>query len=185
LELSDRSGQTAYVGRPAVAWPRQRARRGSVVERRDERIRRASAAQRLDHAGQIAARRDLRDQSLELALGPKARSRQQLCLVLLRQVGSDEQNTRQVDGGLGQHLEQDRKLPRQARGATTPLGLVLRHAQFVHAIGVQRGAGSLAMNAACLDFGEMREQVRKERVSAAGEAFDLTVQCGVRQLGEC
>jgi len=40
------------------------------------------------------------------------------------------------------------------------------------------------MNSARLDLGEMREQLRKERIGAAGEPLDLTVQRGVRQLGE-
>jgi hypothetical protein len=113
--------------------------------------------QRHNPAGYIAAGRDLRDQPLDLSFGPKARSRQELRVVFLGQIGPDQQQAGQVQGGFREHVEQDRELPRQTRRATAALRLVLRHAQLVNAISVERGAGALAMDAARFDLPEMDE----------------------------
>jgi len=72
-------------------------------------------------------------------------------------MGPDQQQAGQVQGGFREHVEQDRKLPGQARRATAALRLVLGYEQLVNAICVERGAGALAMDAARLYLSEMHE----------------------------
>jgi hypothetical protein len=69
--------------------------------------------------------------ALDFALGPEARPRKKVSVILRREIRREQQETGEVDGSFCQHAEQDRKLPSRARRPHPALGLVLGKAQLV------------------------------------------------------
>src|SRR4051812_29758262 len=94
----------------------------------------------------------------------------------------DQQDAGQMDRGCCQHLEQQGKLPSQPRRPATPLSFVLRHAQLVDAIRVERRTGPLAVDPACLYLAQMREQLSHERIGTPHQPLDLAMQDFVTEL---
>jgi len=133
-------------------------------------VRGLLAVQHLDPGRQVARRRQLAHDAFDFALRSVAHPRQQLALIVGREMRPDQQDTGQMDRSFREHLEQHRKLSRQPRRATAPLGLVLRHAQLVDTIRVQGGASALAVDAARFDLAQVCEQLGRERVRTANEA---------------
>jgi hypothetical protein len=124
-------------------------------------------SERLNQRRHVGVRGDLGDELFDLALGPITSAGEQLDVVFGRQVRGEQEDAGKVDRGIGEHLEDQRKLPGQARGATPALGFVLRQAQFVNAIRPERCASPLAIDAAGVDLGEVGEEMSGELVRAS------------------
>ena len=80
-------------------------------------------------------------------------------------------------------VEQGRKAANKARRGNAAEGLVLGEAKVVDAVGVEARAGTGAMDAACLDLGEVGEQARQELIRATDEAARGGEQLRVGELG--
>jgi hypothetical protein len=138
--------------------------------------RRANSTERLDYGGHVARRRELRDQPLELGLSPIAGSGEHLTVVFFGEIRREHDDAGKVDGGIRQHLEQDGKLPSDARGAAAAMRFVLGEAELVDAIGDERVARPPAIRAPGIDLGEVRQHEGAEVIGAADEAFEAVQQ---------
>jgi hypothetical protein len=74
---------------------------------------------------------------------------------------AEQQEAGQVELAFGDALEEFRKLPDEPGRFRTPIGLVFTHSKLVHAIGIERSAGALAMDPTRFYLSKMREQVSK------------------------
>jgi hypothetical protein len=113
---------------------------------------------------------------LNLSLRSEARSREELCVILAGQVRSEEQESGEVNGAFGKHLQQDRKRAHGFRSTGTALRFVFRQPKLVDAIGVERRAGPLAIDAPGVDLGEVSEELGGESVVTPGENLHLDVE---------
>jgi hypothetical protein len=106
----------------------------------------------------VGTRRNLGEDALDFALAAKSDTPEQLAFVFGREVGADEQQAREMQGRVGEHVQRARELPNDAGCAAAPPGFVLRQTQFVRTVTLQRRAAPLAVSAAGVDLGEMSEQ---------------------------
>jgi len=103
-------------------------------------------------------------------------------MVLRSQVRREQHDTREVDGGVREHLEQHGKLPGDSSRAAAALGFVLRQAQLIDAVGGQRVARPLPVSTARVDLGEVCEHDSREAIGAADMTFEAAEQPIVVEL---
>jgi hypothetical protein len=145
---------------------------------------RGTRAERLDASDNVRPRDNLGNQTLDLTLGPEARPGEKLAVIVGREIRREEQQAREMDRSLGQHLEEHGKFPSDARRLGPPLRLVLGKAKLVNAVRVERRAGALTINAAHVDLGEVSEEVCGEGVVPPSERLHLGVKPVVRDVIE-
>ena len=107
---------------------------------------------------------------------------QDLAVVLLGQVGPEQEQAGQVKLAGSDLLEHDRELPCELRGARGAERRILGHPKLVHAVSTEAGAGPHAVNAASFDLGEVRKQAGELLVRTRDEASRAGEQGGVREM---
>jgi len=135
-------------------------------------------------AGTSGRGANLCNQMLDLAFGPKARSGKQLGVIFERQIRRQQQESGEVNGPLGEHLEQQRKRPRHARRACAPLRFVFGQPELVNTIRVQRRTRALAVNPARVHLGKVREQLGREPIVPPRERLHPRMKRLVRNVLE-
>jgi hypothetical protein len=84
-------------------------------------------------------------------------------------VGSEEADGREVDGTLGQEVEDHREAARGASGFDAVVGLVLGEAEDGAAVGEERGMAFSEVNVADVHLGEVSDDLRGDESRAAGK----------------
>lgn len=122
------------------------------------------------------------DEAENLTLGAMLGEQQELAMVLFGEVRCEEDDRGEVQLAVCNVLKDNRKLPSDSGCARAAEGGVLRESQFEHAIHEEAGAGPTAMDAACLDLGEMSEQFGKDLIRSTDEAACAGEQVVVRDM---
>jgi hypothetical protein len=87
----------------------------------------------------------------------------------------EKQEAGEMDGPFRQHLQKKRKSPGRARRLHPALCLVFGESKLVDAVRVERRTRALAVDAARVDLGEMREKIGREHVVAPHEGLHTGV----------
>jgi hypothetical protein len=140
--------------------------------------------ERLDAGRRVGKRIEHADEALDLLFSSVLGECQQLTMILLGKMGPEHQNARQVDLSGGDLLEEDRELSCNLGGASATEGGILGESKLVDTIGVEGRAGAFAMNAACVQFGQVREERGQELIGSSDEATSARVQVFVREMLE-
>jgi hypothetical protein len=104
--------------------------------------------------------------------------------VLVGEVGTEHQETGEVELAGSDRVQQGREATDEAGGGDAAAGFVLRKAELIDAVRVQAGAGASAVDAACFDLTEVCEQGGHELVRTADKRASGGEQLDVGELGQ-
>jgi hypothetical protein len=120
--------------------------------------------QRHDLRRNVRPRRNLGDQPVEVALAPVPRPRKQLAVILLREMGGQHVDRRQVDLPAGEHLEHPRKPPSRPRRGDPLASRRLGHPQPLDTEREQGRARLPKVEPALVDLDQIRQQLGRDLV---------------------
>ncbi len=110
-----------------------------------------------DECRHFRLRIEPRDELLNLPLAAKARKVEDFSAPLAIQMRREEQQPGQVELATRDPLVDLGISAHEPRSFRAAVGLIFTHAQLVHPVRVERGAGALTMNSARLHLSQMRE----------------------------
>ena len=174
-------------GDPRAQLGLRRRRRGdhgwwNVVD-----LRRRKSGQRRDPLVQsqdLDLRKSPRKQQLDLALAQACRRSQQLVDVVGRQVRNEQIEAGQVHTPVSQSGAELRKLAHLLRHLETLPRCVIRQSELLDAVGVHRRVARGRVQAAGVDFGHVRQEIRGGRSvlrDEGGQAAEQEVVADIRQ----
>jgi hypothetical protein len=134
-------------------------------------------------ARHVRARREARDQHLDLALAPAAGHGHERVEVVGPQVRRQQPGGRQVQRTVDQQVEQRRELPAGSGDLDAVVGRVLGQTERSGAVAEERAVALAEVEPARVELGQVRDELHGNLPLGPGEEGDPAEEIGIREAG--